>query len=40
MVGKMLLEFCDENELCVENTCFKKGEKREESDVQRRRKWD
>ena len=26
--GKMLLEFCDENELCVANTWFRKGEKR------------
>ena len=24
----MLLEFCDEKELCVANTWFKKGEKR------------
>ena len=28
MEGKMLLEFCDENELCVANTWFRKGEKR------------
>ena len=28
MEGKMLLEFCDEKELCVANTWFKKGEKR------------
>ena len=26
--GKMLLEFCDEKELCVANTWFRKGEKR------------
>ena len=26
--GKMLLEFCDEKELCVVNTWFRKGEKR------------
>lgn len=26
--GKMLLEFCDEKELCVTNTWFRKGEKR------------
>ena len=26
--GKMMLEFCDENELCVANTWFRKGEKR------------
>lgn len=26
--GRMLLEFCDEKELCVANTWFKKGEKR------------
>ena len=25
---KMLLEFCDEKELCVANTWFRKGEKR------------
>ena len=34
MDGKML-EFCDEKELCVANTWFRK----EESDVQRRGKW-
>ena len=28
MEGKMLLEFCDEKELCVANTWFRKGEKR------------
>ena len=26
--GKMLLEFCDEKELCVVNTWFTKGDKR------------
>ena len=26
--GKMLLELCDKKELCVENTWFKKGDKR------------
>ena len=26
--GKMMLEFCDEKELCVANTWFRKGEKR------------
>ena len=26
--GNMLLEFCDEKELCVANTWFRKGEKR------------
>ena len=26
--GRMLLEFCDERELCVANTCFKKTDKR------------
>ena len=29
--GKMLLEFCDEKELCVANTWFRKGEKRKET---------
>lgn len=28
MEGRMLLEFCDEKELCVANTWFQKGEKR------------
>ena len=28
MEGKMLLEFCDEKEVCVANTWFRKGEKR------------
>ena len=28
MEGKMLFEFCDEKELCVANTWFRKGEKR------------
>ena len=28
MEGKMLLEFCDEKELCVANTWFRKEEKR------------
>ena len=32
VAGKMLLEFCDENELCVANTWFRKEEIRTEID--------
>ena len=28
MEGKMFLEFCDEKELCIANTWFRKEEKR------------
>ena len=37
--GRMLLEFCDEKEVCVANTWFRKTQNgEEESDVQYRRK--
>ena len=35
MEGKMLLEFCDEKELCVANKWFRKGEKRKTSNSAR-----
>ena len=33
MEGKIWLEFCDEKELCVANTWFRKGEKRKVTEI-------